>query len=130
MLYSANSLAVVKITDIKEVNECQQRHQDRIDYSRCLDQVLGQYERNHQSWQNDIIFKLQDTENGFNRSDAVQIFKSSIKAWESYKNKHCQWQYIALLPDVASASIVVKECQIVTTVQSIENLKEVSAFEF
>lgn len=125
-----DATASTQIKDISEISACQQRHQDRIDYSRCLDHVQSQYERMHKTIQNDIIFKLSNNEDGNNKSEAIMVFRNSIKTWEKHRNKHCQWQYLALLPDVASASIVVKECQIVTTVQSIENLKEISAFEF
>ena len=120
----------IKIFDIKEILDCQSRFKDRVDYSRCLDRVLTSYERDLVSWQNNIKFKLQEVAETNGRRDAILVFGSANNEFESYKKKNCNWQYLAMLPDVSSASIINKECKIAMTAQRIEDLKEINAFEF
>lgn len=120
----------IKIFDIKEILDCQARFKDRVDYSRCLDRVISSYDRTLVSWQNNIKFKLQEVAETNGRRDAIIIFQVSGEEFQSYKKKNCNWQYLAMLPDVSSASIVNKECTIAMTAQRIEDLKEISAFEF
>ena len=129
-MFVSNTANAEKLFEIEKINQCQKRHSDRIDYSRCLDQVLSSFERDMQAWQKDIEFKLTEASKGTGRTDSVIVFKSSHKKFMDYRNKHCQWQYLAMLPDVASASIMTKECRILMTVQRINNLKEISAFDF
>ena len=120
----------VKIFEIQQILDCQARFKDRVDYSRCLDRVLTNFDRTLVSWQNDIKFKLQEVAENNGRRDAINIFEVSNKEFQSYKKKNCNWQYLAMLPDVSSASIINKECRIAMTAQRIEDLKEISAFEF
>lgn len=120
----------IKIFDIKEILDCQSRFKDRVDYSRCLDRVLTNYERTLGTWETNMKFKLQEVAETNGRRDAIIIFQVSSEEFESYKKKNCNWQYLAMLPDVSSASIINKECKIAMTAQRIEDLKEISAFEF
>ena len=120
----------IKIFNIKEILDCQTRFKDRVDYSRCLDRVITSFDRTLVTWQNDIKFKLQEVAAINGRRDAIIIFEVSNEEFDSYKKKNCNWQYLAMLPDVSSASIINKECQIAMTAQRIEDLKEISAFEF
>lgn len=133
-LFSFSALAAkgksIDPNNIPQVNQCQTKFSDRIDYSRCLDSVLAKYERNMTTWQQDIDFKLKAAAEGTGRNDAEVIFNASTKSFFNYRDKHCQWQYLAMLPDVSSAVIIAKECKIQMTVERINNLMEISAFEF
>lgn len=131
-LTCSNSMAAanVKVFEIAEILDCQARFKDRVDYSRCLDRVLTGFERTLVTWQNDVKFKLQEVAELNGRRDAIIIFQVSNEEFESYKKKNCNWQYLAMLPDVSSASIINKECKIAMTSQRVEDLKEISAFEF
>lgn len=120
----------IKIFDIKEILDCQTRFKDRVDYSRCLDRVISSYDRKLVSWQKNIEFKLKEVAAINGRRDAIIIFQVSNEEFEAYKKKNCNWQYLAMLPDVSSAAIINKECNIAMTAQRIEDLKEISAFEF
>lgn len=128
--FSQASNKVTTTLEISEIMQCQQRHKDRIDYSRCLDSVVITYERQLKTWQNDIEFKLQEVSKTNGRKDAMAIFDVANEEFVSFRKKNCQWQYLAMLPDVSSASIIAKECKIGMTAQRIEDLKEISAFEF
>lgn len=112
------------------IKECQAKFTARIDYSRCLDAALQTTERDLKAWERNIEFKLAETFAGTGRVDAISVFKSTAKSFLSYRDKHCQWQYLAMLPDVSSAAILAKECKIVMSSERISNLKEVSAFNF
>ena len=125
--YSAEN---VKIFEIEAIKDCQTRFKDRVDYSRCLDTALTSFQRNLVTWQNDVKFKLQEVAKTNGRRDAIIIFEVSNEEFDSYRKKNCNWQYLAMLPDVSSAAIINKECKIAMTAQRIEDLKEISAFDF
>lgn len=127
---SVNAADNVKIFEIEAIKDCQVRFKDRVDYSRCLDTALTSYERTLVTWQNDVKFKLQEVAKTNGRRDAIIIFEVSNEEFNSYRKKNCNWQYLAMLPDVSSASIINKECKIAMTAQRIEDLKEISAFDF
>lgn len=131
-LYTSSVCAAdnVKIFEIEAIKDCQTRFKDRVDYSRCLDTALNSYERTLVTWQNDVKFKLQEVAKTNSRRDAIIIFEVSNEEFNSYRKKNCNWQYLAMLPDVSSASIINKECKIAMTAQRIEDLKEISAFDF
>lgn len=116
--------------DIEEVMECQKTFKDRLDYARCLDAKLGSLEREMKTWENNLIFKLKELGGESGKPEAIALFNKSVKHFEKYRDSSCQWQYIALLPDVNAASAIVKECKLYMVKTRIKKLKDVNAYEF
>jgi len=116
--------------EVPEILDCQERHNAVKSYSMCLDSVIKKYERELKTWESNIEIKLTGT-NAFNgKEEAMFVFKKSKKDFEDYRARNCNWQYLAALPDVDSAGIINKECNINMTLTRINSLKEISAFEF
>ena len=116
--------------DIEEIKACQKKYSDRIDYSRCLDSALLQLEREMTTWETNVEFKLKELSRTSGRGEALAIFSKANKDFKQFQKSNCQWQYLAMLPDVATAATMVKECRIYMAKDRIEKLTELSALEF
>ena len=118
------------INEIAEVQNCKARHKNRLDYSQCLDSVLLKLDRDIQTWENNVEFKLKELSNVSGRGDALIVFNKSSKQFHTYRQTNCRWQYLAKLPDVSSAAVMVKECKIDMAKERINNLVQLSELEF
>lgn len=118
------------LLNIPEVKSCMEKHKDRIDYSRCLDNALLKLDREMTTWENNVEFKLRELSEGSGRSDALLVFNRASQQFQKFKKTNCQWQYLAMLPDVSAAKTMVKECQIYMTKDRINKLSEISEFDF
>ena len=128
---SSPSLAKgISIYDAEEIKYCHKTHKNRLDYGRCLDTQLIKINREMLSWDTSIEVKLEELSESTGRSEALTSFKRSIRQFEKLRKTHCQWQYLATLPDITSASNLVKECSIDFTKTRINKLMELSAIEF
>jgi uncharacterized protein YecT (DUF1311 family) len=125
-----NSNAANDIQMTEEIKSCQDRFKSRMDYARCLDSSLNDLDRIMKTWENNLEFKLKDLRNNGGNPDAMGVFIKSAKEYKKYRKANCQWQYLALLPDVTSASALLKECQIAMTKDRIEKLKLINEYEF
>ena len=115
--------------DSKEITDCKQKHKNPMDYTLCLDASLVQVERELMSWQTNVQIKLEKlAEGGLN--DSIRLYKSAQRNFERYKKATCQWQYLATLPDMTSAVIMAKECQIYMVKDRIVKLQEISELKF
>lgn len=118
-------------TAIVEIKNCQSKHkQDEKKYLRCLDAADNQFEREMTSWENSIIFKLEEASESSGRKDAIAGFKKSIKYFQNFKKINCQWQYLAFLPDVMMASARLKECEVGMSKDRISKLMIMSELEY
>lgn len=113
--------------DIPEVKNCQSKFSDNVTYSTCLDSVLSTKTRELETWQTDMETKIREVTS---RRDALSLFEKSSEEFEQFKNKNCKWQYLTFLPDVESAVNMSKECQVYMTIQRINELKQLSKFDF
>jgi hypothetical protein len=113
--------------DIPEVKHCQSKFSDNVTYSTCLDSVLSTKKRELETWQTDMETKIREVTG---RRDALSLFEKSSEEFEQFKNKNCKWQYLTFLPDVESAVNMSKECQVYMTIQRINELKQLSKFDF
>lgn len=113
--------------DIPEVKDCQSKFSDNVTYSTCLDSLLSTKTRELETWQTDMQTKLKEVTS---RLDVLPLFEKSNKEFEQFKNKNCKWQYLTFLPDVESAVNMSKECQVYMTIQRINELKQLSKFDF
>jgi len=118
------------LMNIEEVKACQKKHKDRMDYSRCLDSVLLRLEREMTTWENNVEFKLRELSRDSGRGDALIVFTKANKEFKKFRKSNCQWQYLAMLPDVSSAATMVKECKIYMAKDRIAKLTELSELEF
>ena len=116
--------------EVPEILDCQTRHDSVRSYSMCLDSVIKKYHRELLTWESNIEIKLNGTSAFNDKKEAVFVFKKSIKDFEDYRARNCNWQYLAALPKVGEAGIINKECNINMTITRINSLKEISAFEF
>ncbi|GHB76427.1 hypothetical protein GCM10008107_27420 [Psychrosphaera saromensis] len=125
----ADSLNVNNVSrfDIAEVKHCQSKFSDNVTYSTCLDSVLTTKKRELETWQTDMETKLKKVTS---RTDALSLFAASSQEFEQFKNKNCKWQYLTFLPDVESAVNMSKECQVYMTIQRINELKQLSKYDF
>ena len=112
---------------IPEVKHCQSKFSDNVTYSTCLDSVLSTKKRELETWQTDMETKIREVTG---RRDALSLFEKSSEEFEQFKNKNCKWQYLTFLPDVESAVNMSKECQVYMTIQRINELKQLSKFDF
>lgn len=127
---STQAIDSVTLYEVPEILNCQERHKTIVSYSRCLDSVVKKYHRELKTWETNIELKLKDVAKVNGRHDSIMAFKGSVKEFESFRKRNCNWQYLAMLPDVPSAGIITKECDINMTIQRIGSLKEISAFDF
>lgn len=127
---TAQAIDSVTLYEVPEILNCQERHTTIVSYSRCLDSVVKKYHRELTTWETNIELKLKDVAKVNGRHDAILAFKRSVKEFESFRKRNCNWQYLAMLPDVPSAGIITKECDVNMTIQRIGSLKEISAFDF
>lgn len=130
MTLPAMAIDSVTLYEVPEILNCQERHKTVVTYSQCLDTVVKQYHRELTTWETNIELKLQSLASTAGRRDAITAFKRSVKEFKEFRKRDCAWQYLAMLPDVSSASIITKECDINMTIQRIGSLKEISAFDF
>ena len=100
-----------------------------MDYTLCLDAALLQVERELMSWETNLQIKLEDLAKDGN-TDSIRLYKSAQRNFERYKKATCQWQYLATLPDMTSAVIMAKECQIYMVKDRIVKLQEISELKF
>lgn len=113
----------------KEITDCKQKHQNPMDYTLCLDAAFVQVERELMTWETNVQIKLEENSKNGN-TDSLRLFKSAQKHFERYKKATCQWQYLATLPDMTSAVIMAKECQIYMIKDRIVKLQEISELKF
>ena len=130
-IYSVNTHAdSMALYEVPEILDCQTRHKKVSSYSSCLDSVITKFHRELVTWESNIEIKLNGTNEFNNKNEAIFVFKKSKKDFEDYRSRNCNWQYLAALPDVSSAGIINKECNINMTITRINSLKEISAFNF
>lgn len=116
---------------IVEIKNCQSRHkQDEKSYLRCLDAADNQFAREISTWENSIIFKLEEASEANGRGEAIAGFKKSIKQFQHFRKVNCQWQYLAFLPDVMMASARLKECEVDMSKDRISKLMKMSELEY
>lgn len=118
------------MAEIEEIVECQQKHKNRMDYSVCLDNALNKLDREMVTWETNLEYKLRDLSQNTGRGDVLVIFKRSKEQFQKFRKVNCQWQYLAMLPDVAAAATMVKECKIQMVEDRITKLSLLSDMEF
>jgi len=129
-MLNSNVVNASGLMNIEEVSACQKKHKDRMDYSRCLDSVLLKLEREMTTWETNVEFKLKELSRSSGRGDALVVFGKANKEFKKFRKSNCQWQYLAMLPDVSSAATMVKECKIYMAKDRIAKLTELSELEF
>lgn len=112
-----------------EIKECKAKHQNPTDYTLCLDASYVKIERELMTWETNLEIKLQEATKGGN-TDALRLHKSALRYFNKYKKATCQSQYLAVLPDVTSAIIMAKECELYITKDRIQKLQELSNLKF
>jgi uncharacterized protein YecT (DUF1311 family) len=122
---------VANATPIEEIATCQAKHKkDKKRYLRCLDALNNQFEREMTTWENSVLYKLEEASKTSGRGEAIAGFKKSIKHFQNYRKVNCQWHYMAFLPDVMMASARLKECQVDMSKDRITKLSQLSEMEF
>lgn len=112
------------------VIQCQEKHSVTSKrYLSCLDGVSNQLQRDLKSWENNVIFKLEEAKVSSGSDESIVGFKKNNKTFEHYKKVTCQWQYKTLLPDITRASSSLKECEITMYQNRISTLMAVSELE-
>ncbi|MBU1438925.1 MAG: DUF1311 domain-containing protein [Gammaproteobacteria bacterium] len=91
---------------------CSGKNLSQLDYSRCLDAELEQAERELVTWENGHLFQLQEMAEKTGRDDPLKVFIRSRNQFKQFRNDHCRWQYLALIPDSQAGASVFKECMI------------------
>ena len=129
ILLSLNAQAK-PVSEIDEVFECQQKHKNRMDYSVCLDNALNKLDREMTTWETNLEFKLRELSKATGRGDVLMVFKKSKDQFQKFRKVNCQWQYLAMLPDVGAAAAMVKECKIQMVDDRITKLSVLSDMEF
>lgn len=123
--------AAAETTPIKEIASCQAKHKkDLKSYIRCLDAADNQFARDMTSWENSIIYKLEEASESNGRGEALAGFKKSIRQFQVFKKVNCQWHYMAFLPDVTLATSKLKECEVDMSYDRIQKLMQLSEKEF
>ena len=114
----------------KDIIACQQKHKNPMDYTLCLDAAYVRVERELMTWETNLEIKVSELKEGPSVGSALQLYKASNKRFTQFKKATCQWQYLAMLPDVTSAIRISKECEIYMTMDRIEKLKELNDMNF
>ncbi len=114
----------------KDIIQCQQRHKNPMDYTLCLDAAYVKVERELMTWETNLEIKVRELKEGPSMASAINLYKQSNKRFNQFKKSTCQWQYLAMLPDVTSAVRLAKECEIYMTIDRIEKLKELNDMKF
>ena len=118
------------MSEIEEILECQKKYKNRMDYSVCLDNALNKLDREMVTWETNLEYKLRDLGQNTGRGDVLVIFKKSKEQFQKFRKVNCQWQYLAMLPDVGAAATMVKECKIQMVEDRITKLSILSDMEF
>ncbi len=104
---------------------CEEKKQFRIEYSRCLDQLIENKQRDLLTWENNHLIKLQEIAESTGRKDPLAVFKRSRQTYKQYSTDHCRWQYLALVPDSNAGASAYKKCMIDQLDQQIELLSKI-----
>ncbi|QTH63981.1 DUF1311 domain-containing protein [Psychrosphaera ytuae] len=115
--------------DSKEITDCKQKHKNPMDYTLCLDAAFVQVERQLMTWETNVEIKLEEISKE-KSGDSIRLYKSAQRYFNKHVKATCQWQYLAMLPDMTSAVIMSKECQIYMTKDRIKKLQEMSEMKF
>jgi len=126
----ASPVNAVEHMDIEELKNCKARHKSRLDYSKCLDSALLKLDRDIETWEKNVEFKLKELSNVSGRGDALLVFSKASRQFHSYRQSNCRWQYLAKLPDVDTAAKIVKECKIGMAKDRINKLMQMSRLEY
>jgi hypothetical protein len=110
---------------LSAASTCSGKSQSQLDYSRCLDAALEQAERELVTFENGHLFQLQELAQKTGRDDPLKVFTRSRNHFKQFRNDHCRWQYLALIPDSQAGASVYKECMLEQLKLQSELLKNI-----
>ncbi|WP_448214273.1 lysozyme inhibitor LprI family protein [Colwellia sp. MEBiC06753] len=107
----------------KSVADCDEKFTDNVEYSRCLDLVKDNVERELQTWVNNQVFVLEEMALKTGRTSPLKMFKRSQDDFIKFRENNCRWQYLALSPGTGAAPAY-KKCFITISKNRIDELSE------
>jgi uncharacterized protein YecT (DUF1311 family) len=105
----------------RTMEKCQEKLEDTIEYSRCLDGVIEVIDRELQTWVNNQVYILEELAMNTGRTSALSMFRRSQANFIKYREDNCRWQYLAVSPSPDSGPAY-KACYIRASKDRIKEL--------
>lgn len=103
------------------MESCQEKMEDTVEYSRCLDSVIEVVDRELQTWVNNQVYILEELAMNTGRTSALSMFRRSQANFIKYREDNCRWQYLAVSPSPDSGPAY-KTCYIRASKDRIKEL--------